>query len=595
MRKKDRFVGDVKELYTREILGKLFDTYFLDWMVDGYLGEDLANPKVSCMITADSDRDVLIDLVVRMFEPENFHKIFESLDDNMKTIFETIAWEGKFTIKKDRQLYFSGHTTFNLEKNLKDEYLFFQAKRDMKKNEYLTLPFDMMRELWNVLPEKSPDYEIRKTNKKYECYTANDEKTFMQNIKMYCDFYDQGGIAISSSGKILKESKENMAKYCKISEYFTEEKEMLYLKTETIALFFHLIDDGHIKADNFSADSMKKLVLDFLSGKIVRKEKFHYSFLYMNYLKGLKNSPKGKEIVEDCLGTIEKVVREFPVTKTSNPLISIDNIVKRILYQDEPIEIVSVEDAFGYIYLNEANYKRTKIETYENYLNYVVVPFIKSSFFVLAVLGVVEVFYEAPSQKISLYLKSGYLSKYEGLKAVRLTEFGKYVFGFPNNFEFNELKEEGEVQLDEDRLIATIIGEAPSKSMFFGKISTKIAPNKFKLTEESFLKDLMTATDVRERIETFKSKLSHELPECWGTFLEDMMKKTTAIKYIPEYIVLKLENEKTLIESISKDKRFKSHILKGEDFHILVKKDSLQIVADLFREYGFFMDIPKKF
>ena len=55
---------------------------------------------------------------------------------------------------------------------------------------------------------------------------------------MYFEFYKDGGISLSNSSKILKASKVNMKKYCEITEYYDDAKDLDYLKTETLALFF---------------------------------------------------------------------------------------------------------------------------------------------------------------------------------------------------------------------------------------------------------------------------------------------------------------------------------------------------------------------
>ena len=109
---------------------------------------------------------------------------------------------------------------------------------------------------------------------------------------------------------------------------------------------------------------------------------------------------------------------------------------------------------------------------------YVVIPFIKSVLFLLGVLGVFEIYYDYPSINNSLYLKNGYLSKYDGIKYIKFTELGRYCFDRIDEYDFKNAKEDGEVILDEDRLIATLMGDAPVKTMFLERVSQRIATNK---------------------------------------------------------------------------------------------------------------------
>ena len=68
---------------------------------------------------------------------------------------------------------------------------------------------------------------------------------------MYFEFYSQGGVKLSSSAKILKESKLNMKKYCNITEYYEDSKDLDYLKTETIVTFLFLVKDKYIDENYF--------------------------------------------------------------------------------------------------------------------------------------------------------------------------------------------------------------------------------------------------------------------------------------------------------------------------------------------------------
>ena len=145
---------------------------------------------------------------------------------------------------------------------------------------------------------------------------------------------------------------------------------------------------------------------------------------------------------------------------------------------------------YEHVYINEANYERTKLSTYENYQGYIIEPFIKSILFILGTFGVLEIYYTAPTGKKSLYLRHGYLSKYDGIKGFKLTKLGEYIFGKRENYEFKQV-EEGSVYLEDDFLLATVVGEAPVRTLFLESIGTKISPRKFKISSESFLLSLI--------------------------------------------------------------------------------------------------------
>lgn len=583
---KDRFREALNEFYSKEVLFKLYNRYFLDWIAEGYIGSNLGLFEVS-LICENSNKQTFIDLLEQAYlKEEVFCTVFSTLDESVKEIFKKVMWEGKFFIPfKDREKYLKMESSYDLNKDLKDEYLFFKIEKDNKRGEYFYMDYDLIRVIRQFM-KKPPEYNIIPLDKIEECMVNNNEKELTENLSIYFDFYKQGGVVLSSSGKILKESKVNMKKYCNINEYYENSKDLDFLKTETIALFFFLVKEKYLRDEYFRISNIKEIVQDFLCGELIQEENYHYTSLYLNYLKGVKNIWKSKEEIKRGLLTIRKIISEIPDDK----IVSIENIVKAILYRDEFIEIIDVKDAYDYIYINEANYERTKILNYERYLLYVVVPFIKSVLFILGTFGVLELYYELPSINNRLYLKNGYLSKYDGLKYIKITELGKYSLGRIEHYDFLHVKEEGEVVLDEDRLIVTIIGDLPVKTMFLERVSQKIAPNKYKFTRENFLRGINGCKELQERIDEFKNKISSEPSKLWQDFFDDLIEKSSAIRADHQFVVLKLKNDRELISAITKDVRFKNLLLKGEDFHVLVKSENVSQVVDLFKEYGYYVN-----
>ncbi|WP_297404509.1 hypothetical protein [uncultured Cetobacterium sp.] len=582
---KDRFRKALNDSYSKEVLFKIFKKYFLDWIAEGYIGSNLGLFEIS-LISSTTNKATFLELMEQMYsKAEIFASVFNSFDKNVKEVFEEIAWKGKFKIQ-ERDIYFKEDDSYNIKSELKDEYLFFTVVGDNKKGEYLTLNNDIVRVMRKFMP-KPKEYFIYKTTPESCEFKGNNEEKIQENLRKYYSFYKDEKMQLSSSGKLLKESKNNMKKYCNIDEYYEGIKDLEFLKTETMGLFLFLFKSEYLNDDYIRASNLKDIVNGFLDGEIIKSEDNTYISLYLNYLKGIKNVAKSNDEIKRGLATIKMIINEFP----ENDFVSIDNIVKSILFRDEFIEIIDLESAYTNLYINEANYERTKIVGYDKYLAYVVEPFIKSVFFILASLGVLEICYEKPSSANSLYLKNGYLSKYDGIKYVKFTELGKYIFGKIKTYDFKIIEDEGKVILDDERLIVTILGESPLRIMSLEKLGIKIAPNKFKVSEESMTKGLENSIEIQEKIQEFKEKITNDLPENWIIFFNKLLERTEVITHIPDFKVLKLKNDKELISAITKDKRFKPLILKGEDLHIIVKNENMAEVSHLFKEYGYYFNM----
>lgn len=580
---KARFREALNRFYTKDELFRLFKTYFLNWIAEGYIGSNLGLFEIS-LITADSNKNKFLDLAEQVFsKKEIFLTILNTLPKDIQDMFITIAWEGKMPIT-NREKFQEAGKEFATSIDLKDEYLFFKIGEGVKKDEYLYIDNDIIRMYRPFLP-KVRDYYIYSIAENPKLLKDNNENSIVENLTSYFNFFNDGRLLLSNSGKLLKASKNDMCKYCSIKEYYEDAKDLDFLKTETIALFFFLMKKEFLTREYFRITNIKNIILDFLEGKNIKGENSVYISLYLNYLKGIRKIDKNNEEIKRAIGSVRDALLEIPDDKP----VSVDNIIKYILYRDKFIEILNINDVYENIYINEANYERTKILSYFKYKAYIIEPFIKSILFILSAFGVLEIYYDLPSENNALFLKHGYLSKFDGLKAVKFTNLGKYIFDRQDKYDFKE-EEEGTIVLEDDRLIVTIIGDSPVKMLFLESVGIKISNNKFKITEESFLKKVSSKKVLLEKIDEFKKKIQYDLNDIWKKFFEELLKKMEYVQIIPEYKVIKLEQDKNLINIITKDRRLSSIILKAENFHILIKESDIEKLAEVLKENGYFFN-----
>ncbi len=200
---KDRFREALNEFYSKEVLFKLYNKYFLDWIAEGYIGSNLGLFEIS-LICENSNKQTFIDLLEQVYlKKEVFCTAFSTLDENVKEIFKDIVWNGKvFISPKDREKYFKMESNYDLNKDLKDEYLFFKVEKDNKKGEYFYLDYDLIRVIRQFMP-KPAEYNLIPLDKIEECLVNNNEKELIENLSIYYDFYKQGGVVLSNSGKIF--------------------------------------------------------------------------------------------------------------------------------------------------------------------------------------------------------------------------------------------------------------------------------------------------------------------------------------------------------------------------------------------------------
>ena len=431
---------------------------------------------------------------------------------------------------------------------------------------------------------KNRECFIYTVNKNENWSVGNNEESIIENLGKYFNFFNDGKLELSTSGKLLKSSKIGMHKYCNIEEYYKNLNDLDFLKTETIALFFYILKKEYLNGTYLRGNNLKNIILDFLNGDNLIDDNYTYSRLYLNYLKGYGKPKKNNSEVIRGIHTIRDILQDISPDK----IISVDNLINYIIYNDKFIEILNVDAVYEHVYINEANYERTKLSTYENYQGYIMEPFIKSILFILGTFGVLEIYYTAPTGKKSLYLRHGYLSKYDGIKGFKLTKLGEYIFGKRENYEFKQV-EEGSVYLEDDFLLATVVGEAPVRTLFLESIGTKISPTKFKISSESFLKKISNRAELEEKIQEFRNKISENPGEIWENLFKELLERMTSVKILNDYSVLQIKQDKNLINFISSNREISKLILKAENFHIIIKNENIKSFEEILNSNGYFL------
>ena len=88
MLKRENFGEVLLNSYSKDSLFKLFKTYFLEWIAEGFIGSNLGLFEIS-MITENSNHQTFIDLIDQMYKPHNFENIYKkSSTYSIKVDFE---------------------------------------------------------------------------------------------------------------------------------------------------------------------------------------------------------------------------------------------------------------------------------------------------------------------------------------------------------------------------------------------------------------------------------------------------------------------------------------------------------------------------
>ncbi len=581
-----KFTAALNRFYTKDNLYNIYEEYLIDLIADGLIGKDYSIVKLS-LVNIDTDKDFFINLLKEVYSKDLFPIFIDKLDKNIKDIFLSILWGEDYELSKTEvNQVFLDKSSYK-DENINPKYSFFKFSRKSLNKVYIDIDYDIKRVLRLYLLEKYDKFHLREFKKVNSTFNANNENEFISNVGKYQELFNQGKIMISGTGKVLKDSKKNIKKFCGITEYYENIKNLDLLKSEIVCIFLLLMNLTTREKDYFSSKNMKNIALDFMMGNFVSEENnFPFSNFVLSYLKGIKNIWGNKENTRKTFLSIFNLLKEIE----PDSFFSVDDIIEKFIYRDVDTDIIDSEYVMDYIYINEANYERSRIDSYYKYINYIIKPMIKGYLFILSTIGVFEAYYDMPEGSKKLYLKSDFLTAYDGLKYIKLTNFGLFVFDKINSYTFSSKFIKTEIQLDEKLLIVTILGESPTKRMFLESIAQKIGSNLYKITSDSFLKRVKNIRDFNERLSEFKTNISGEdLPENWTIFFENLHEKLNSIKVADDYIILKLSDNKELISIVSRDKRIKEISLKAEGYHLLVKKENYDELYKIFKDYGYYI------
>ena len=92
-------------------------------------------------------------------------------------------------------------------------------------------------------------------------------------------------------------------------------------------------------------------------------------------------------------------------------------------------------------------------------------------------------------------------------------------------------------------------------------------------------------------MEEFKEKIGRDLPAIWNEFFEMLQSNINKVKLMTDIIVLKLTNEKNLIEVIGKDKELSRLVYKAEGYFLLLESTNCDRVKEILSGYGYFFEV----
>ncbi len=349
------------------------------------------------------------------------------------------------------------------------------------------------------------------------------------------------------------------------SEFYPNDRKYQYLAREFIAKCANILL-YHEKVNKISETVLKEHILGIFKNRYYRS----VNSLLISHLKYIRDLPDLEHTF--CF------VMFILIHELKDEFISIENIISFLKYRNALFFRIPTEVAL------KSNDKITAAK-YPNEI--VIFPAIKGFLFYLAALGVVEIIYDDIKNPYS-YIDTDVISPFDGLKGVKLTEFGKFITGKIKNYNFPKSQKEKEtITFDEFKPIVKLQNPSAVTVSQLENFAKKLDENTYSLDFKIFLSGCENIEDVEYKIKEF-NKFFKKAPIPFKNFINEIKNNLNSFSR-EDFIILKITND-DIIKHI-KDKKISDLILKAEGKRILIKKKELRKFINAMKEKGIFVNV----
>ena len=385
------------------------------------------------------------------------------------------------------------------------------------------------------------------------------------------EFGKTGEKPLAKSINILKTSSG-------VNEFYSEKK-LDSFASDMLTRSFSYYYWASKKFQSSELESLK----DFVTEKFEDKFYFFITRILASHLKKVRyDHHYSKEL--GLFNILKTIILDLP----EESWVTIENILKYSKYRglEFHLEYKSKTDNYildvgdGY-YSCESSYSLLFFE-----------PVLKGAFFYLASLGLLEIKYDEPKSDSTIRAKGKeYISVWDGLKYIKLTELGKYIFGLSKKYEQKTIKKiTTKLKFDEYKPIITIDSQDTITQAKLEPFTDKYDANRYILSYTKIFRDCKSKKVLDIKIDNFYKQIEPNPPQVFKDFFEQIKLDSNMLKRDLTQVVIKLKNNKKLLNLFLKNKKLQEMIIKAEGYRIIVSKNDIPKLTKIVKDNGFFIE-----
>ena len=209
-----------------------------------------------------------------------------------------------------------------------------------------------------------------------------------------------------------------------------------------------------------------------------------------------------------------------------------------------------------------------------------------------ATLGLIDVAYTHPAGALPDYYDLwgidgiDFLSRYDGLKYIRVNSLGAYALGIADQYYPPVFKVRPVLKVlpNNDIVITDGFSISPADKLFLGKTCKKVSASLWRISLKTILAAAQSGTETEEIISFLKSRSSEAIPQTVITLLNDAKKRTTRLSYAGRTHLIEC-TDPVLVQLIASDRKLSRMCLPAGDRFIVVlpgmEKPFINALADI--------------
>jgi len=586
----------LQEAYTKDNLDKglffLAKKFFANHPVESWDGINVQNIISLLNSKKAFNKTEMLQVSFAVFQNEAILKAFlKSLPPSINKLIEKLLFQ--------EEIVDSEASTFLNEEivkqdgyhsELKREFYFFNVKGFRQYINYSTVQIFFILSLHPILKNLLINYfpkplyynlipadEIPETD-----FRFNGEQLIHQELPRLLSYHMQQNIKYNASGRPADATLAKMQRICSITEFYPgNDAEIAKVRGMLMAGTLYAYSFNALTANN--ADVIK----DIFNNHYL---KLDLPVFILQQLKGWQNISSS-----DFYKNVEKKLQDVFRLLPSDKWISAENFLEYLNTRTIDIKPITFSSARNYLSY-EGVYMRSesvripdkKNIDYKTYDPMVKRAFVAGSDFLYAAFGLIEIAYNNINTSA---LGQTYFSGYDGLQYLKLTPLGAYVLGVSKDYENPNTEKVNKLTFDEDSLIILAEGDLDVINVTLANYTERLAANRYRLTNASFLKDCKNHKDIQNKIALFKSTVDKKLPTNWDDYFTHLLINSKAVKEKTQITTYQLPPDaKDLHRLIAQDNLLKQLILKAENYFILVANTDVTKFKGRMKELGYIVE-----